>query len=101
MFVAHPVAGVQCWLGGSSKHCPCSTSLSNLVCFLSSRGIDTNEGTLAKDGSTVFSIPLAVYPGSSKSEDVYLGSVDRYNKFLHFENFTRALVVYESLTICT
>ena len=46
LFVAHPVAGVQCWLGGSSKHCPCSTSLSNLVCIISSRGIDTNEGTL-------------------------------------------------------
>jgi hypothetical protein len=30
---------------------------------------------------------------------VYLGAVDRYNKFLHLENFKQALVVYESLTI--
>ena len=35
-------------LGGLlSKHCPCSTLLSILVCILSSCGIDTNEGTLA------------------------------------------------------
>ena len=87
-------------LGGSSKHCLCSTSLSNLVCIISSRGIDTNKGTL-DILKMVAQYSVYLQQSSSKSEDVYLGAVDRYNKFLHLENFTQALVVHESLTICT